>query len=422
MALTLPNLRALRAFIAIATGGSVSAASRALHVSQPAVTQAIASLENDLGVLLFVRSSGGMTPTAEGRVMLARARRFFEQLTVGLQETSVARDGPLQVIDGDPFRSVTVAQLTALVAVDDAGSFAAAARALQISRAALHRAARSFERSAQAVLFEHTSFGVRPTRQAAELARRIRLASAEYAQAHEEIGAHTNPAQGRTVIGAMPLARSWLVPQAVLGFSALWPDHAVSILEGAYEALLDALRHGRADLLVGALRDPAPASDVVQQPLFEDPLAIVLRSAHPLARQRRATVRELASFPWIVGREGSPLRRRFVELFAGRGVNPPPNPIECNSLAAARELLMGSDRMMLASAQQVRRELETGLLALLPHPHGTVTRSIGLTVRRDWQPTERQRVLLDLLRTIAETSNAAARGNAPRTMRRKSQR
>src|SRR6188472_2613674 len=113
MALTLPNLRALRAFIAIATGGSVSVAARALHVSQPAVTQAIASLENDLGVSLFVRSSGGMTPTAEGRVMLARARRLFEQLTVGLQEV-VARDGPLHVIDGDSFRSVTVAQLTAL--------------------------------------------------------------------------------------------------------------------------------------------------------------------------------------------------------------------------------------------------------------------------------------------------------------------
>jgi DNA-binding transcriptional LysR family regulator len=414
----LPNLRALRAFVAIATGGSVSAAARALHVSQPAVTQAVAGLEHQLGVSLFVRSSGGMTPTAEGRVLLARARRLFDQLTAGLQEPVVARDAPLRVTDGDPLRSVTVAQLRALVAVDDTGSFAAAARALQISRAALHRAARSLERAACVELFERTSFGVRPTRQAAELARRIRLATAEYVQAREEIGAHANPVQGRTVIGAMALARSWLVPQAVLGFSALWPDHAVSILEGAYEALLDALRHGKADLLVGALRDPAPASDVVQQRLFDDPLAIVMRSAHPLARQRRATVRELASFPWIVGRAGSPLRQRFVELFAGSGVVPPSNPVECNSLAAARELLMGSDRMMLASAQQVRRELDTGLLALLPHPHGTVTRSIGLTVRRDWQPTERQRVLLELLRVTAE-STSTPRGAVTRTRTRR---
>jgi len=363
-----------------------------------------------------------MTPTTEGRVMLVRARRIFDQLSAGLQETSIAPDAVLRATDYDPLRSVTVAQLRALVAVDDTGGFAAAARALRISRAALHRAARNVERAAEAVLFERTSFGVRPTRQAAELARRIRLASAEYVQAREEIGAHTSNVRGRTVIGAMPLARSWLVPQAVLGFAALWPDHAVSILEGAYEALLDALRHGKADVLVGALREPAPASDVVQQRLFEDPLAIVLRSAHPLVRQRRVTVRELASYPWIVGREGSPLRQRFVELFAGSGVEPPPNPIECNSLAAARELLMGSDRVMLASAQQVRRELDTRLLALLPHPHGTVMRSIGLTMRQDWQPTERQRVLLDLLRTTAEKSQSSARGAARRTVGRRGQR
>jgi DNA-binding transcriptional LysR family regulator len=401
MTVTLP-LRPLRAFVEVATDGSVSGAARALHVSQPAVTQAVAGLERDLGVSLFTRGNTGMACTAEGRLLLARAVRILDQLATGLQETSVAREDEIRRAGRDSLRSVTAAQLQALVAVDDAGSFAAAARALQVSRAALHRAARSFERSAGAVLFERTSFGVRPTRQAAELARRIRLASAEYVQAREEIGARTSPVRGRTVIGAMALSRSWLVPRAVLAFTALWPDHEISILEGAYDALLDALRHGRADILVGALRNPAPTSDVIQQPLFEDPLAIVVRAAHPLLRRRRAGVRELAAYPWIVGREGSPLRQKFADLFAGSSVDPPPNPVECNSLAAARELLMGSDRMMLASAQQVRRELDMRLLALLPHPQGTVTRSIGLTMRRDWHPTERQRALLDLLRVTAE--------------------
>src|SRR5678815_3641738 len=111
MPFTLPNLRALRAFIAVATGGSVSAAARALHASQPAVTQAVAALEHDLGVALFVRSSGGMTPTTAGRVMLVRARRIFDQLSAGLQETSIAHDAVLRATDYDPLRSVTVAQL-----------------------------------------------------------------------------------------------------------------------------------------------------------------------------------------------------------------------------------------------------------------------------------------------------------------------
>jgi DNA-binding transcriptional LysR family regulator len=344
-----------------------------------------------------------MSCTAGGLLLLGRARRILDQVAAGLQEASLGRE-EARAADHDPLRSVTAAQLQSLVAVDDAGSFAAAARAMRVSRAALHRAARSFERSAGVVLFERTSFGIRRTRQAAELARRIRLAAAEYAQAREEIGTRTSPVRGRTVIGAMALSRSWLVPRAVLEFTTHWPDHEISILEGAYDALLDALRQGRADVLVGALRDPVPASDVIQEPLFEDPLAIVARASHPLVRRRRAGVHELAAYPWVVGREGSPLRHKFAELFAGSGVSAAATPVECNSLAAARELLLGSDRLMLASAQQVRRELDMKLLTLLPHPHGTVTRSIGLTVRRDWQPTERQRALLELLRTTARAA------------------
>ena len=235
-----------------------------------------------------------MTATTEGRVMLVRARRIFDQLSAGLQETAIAHDAVLRATDHDPLRSVTVAQLRALVAVDDTGGFAAAARALGISRAALHRAARNFERAAEAVLFERTSFGVRPTRQAAELARRIRLASAEYVQAREEIGAHTTVVRGRTVIGAMPLARSWLVPQAVLGFAApLGPTMRSRSSKVPTEALLDAfLRHGKADVLVGALRDPAASQRRRSAaPCSRSQLGHCPAVGPPLVRQRRATVR-----------------------------------------------------------------------------------------------------------------------------------
>lgn len=89
--------------------------------------------------------------------------------------------------------------------------------------------------------------------------------------------------RGQTVIGAMPLGRSFIVPEPVLRFAALRPSHQISILDGPYESLLDALRHGRADVLVGALRESVPGG-VVQELLFEDPLAIIVRKGHPLAR------------------------------------------------------------------------------------------------------------------------------------------
>jgi len=106
----------------------------------------------------------------------------------------------------------------------------------------------------------------------------------------------------------------------------------------------------------------------------------------------------LSKYPWIVPRAGTPLRSHLHEMFATAGLPSPTRAIECNSLIAARALLLESDRIMLLSAHQIHYELEAGLLVALPHPAGDVERPIGLTMRHDWHPTDSQRVLLDIVR------------------------
>ena len=110
------------------------------------------------------------------------------------------------------------------------------------------------------------------------------------------------------------------------------------------------------------------------------------------------TVAALSKYPWIVPRAGTPLRVHFHEMFETAGVPAPTRAIECNSLIAARALLLESDRIMLLSAHQIHYELEAGLLVALPHPAGDVERPIGLTMRHDWHPTDSQRALLDIVR------------------------
>ncbi|HXQ22908.1 MAG TPA: LysR family transcriptional regulator [Candidatus Acidoferrales bacterium] len=396
-----PNLRYLRAFREIVRCGSVSAAARAIHLTQPAVTQIVAHLELSFATHLFERTSAGMLPTEAARLLLARVDRALAQLTDGLSEATRARDRDGGPARADVLRAITVAQLVSLVAVVEAGSFGGAARWTGLARPSLHRAARSLENVIGIPLFEATSFGVRPTREAERLARRVQLAFAEIAQARAEIAALGGGSIGRTVIGAMPLARSLLVPRAVLEFSNTHPQHTISILDGPYENLLAALRKGFADMLIGALREPLPGPDIVQEHLFDDPLAVVVRAHHPLARRPPPSIGELSSFRWVAPRPGTPLSQQFTELFTTAGIEVPPQQIECNSLAAARALLIGSDRVMLLSEHQIQQELASGLLVALPHPGGCVARRIGLTMRRDWRATPVQAVLLDILRQTA---------------------
>ena len=394
----LPNLRHLLVLCSVRHLGTASAAALAVHRSQPAVTQAIQHMERYFGVVLFERGPLGMTVTMAGDAALRRVDRCLEQLREGVRETQAA--GRAQV--SDLLLRVTRGQLQALMALDDHGSFAAAAQALQVPRPNLHRAARDLERILGVPLFERTSYGVNATREAGMLARRARLARAELKQAHAEVSTLAGVDRGGTVIGAMPLARSVLVPATVLAFATAHPEHRVSILDGPYETLLVALRQGHADLLVGALRDPRPGPDVRQEHLFDDALALVVRAQHPLATKRRVSVRDLARFAWIAPQASSPLRRQFDALMQAIGTDAPAQPIECNSLVAARALLMGSDRLLLLSQHQVQYELQAGQLVTLVHPLGNVTRAIGVTVRADWRPTTLQHQLLELLRGQAQ--------------------
>ncbi|MGH8033848.1 MAG: LysR substrate-binding domain-containing protein [Lysobacterales bacterium] len=69
------SFRQLEYFIAAAEQGSISAAARVRHVSQPSVSQAIAQLEQTLGERLFRRQvSRGLELTPAGQRLLGRAR------------------------------------------------------------------------------------------------------------------------------------------------------------------------------------------------------------------------------------------------------------------------------------------------------------------------------------------------------------
>jgi len=403
-----PNLRHLALFDSVVRRGSVSAAARAAHLSQPAVTQAVGHIENALGARLLERSYAGLALTGTGQAAARRVERALQMLREALL---AARSRPANPASADVLSGITSTQLSALIAVVEEGAFARAAQRAGRARAAVHRAARQLERSLGTALFEVTSFGVRPTREAEKLALRTRLAFAEIAQARAEVAAAQGTGSGSTTIGAMPLARSVLLAGAVLEFAAARPEHGISILDGPYESMLGALRRGLAEVLVGALRDPIPGDDIVQEHLFDDPLAIVVGARHALAAGGTPTLAALARFPWIAPRRESPLRRHFDALLGRLDRKRAVAPIECNSLVAARSMLIASDRVMLLSEHQIQHELATGQLVALPHPFGPVIRSIGLTMRRDWRPTEVQALLVDGLRRHAR---AAAGGLSTR--------
>ena len=66
--------------------GSIAKGALHLGMSQPSVSEAIASLEDALGVRLLDRTTQGIVPTIYGQALLKRAEIVFEELRQGVRD------------------------------------------------------------------------------------------------------------------------------------------------------------------------------------------------------------------------------------------------------------------------------------------------------------------------------------------------
>lgn len=77
------NLSLYKIFYTTAETGNISAAAKKLFISQPAVSKAIAKLEQNVGAILFIRSSKGVTLTYEGQLLFENVKSAFDFITSG---------------------------------------------------------------------------------------------------------------------------------------------------------------------------------------------------------------------------------------------------------------------------------------------------------------------------------------------------
>lgn len=393
-----PNIRHLLAFREVARARGISAASGQVHLSQPAVTQAIAGMEERLGHALFERRASGMFLTEAGEIWLRRVERFFDHLAQGARQVmrSSARHG-----DQAFYCRATAAQLRALVAIAETGNFSLAARRAGLSQPSIHRAGRELERLAGVELFPAGRRGVELTEAARALARAVRLAASELGQGHDELDRLAGRDSSRITVGSMPLSRSSILPQAIHALLSESAGVQVHTVDGPYDKLLRGLRNGELDLLIGAMRNPAPSDDVVEETLFHDPLAIVVGPSHPLAGQGGLTLEDTLAYPWIAPPRTTPTGSFLYRLLdiEARGLTPV--RIVSSSLVLVRALLARGDYVTILSLHQGALERELGLIVPLDIGLTESARPIGLTTRRDWSPTSTQARFLDHLRVAA---------------------
>ena len=73
------NIDQLRYFADLAKTGSMNTTAKRMFISQPALSESVKRLEEELGCPLLLRSKTGITFTEDGKMVLEHALRILEQ-------------------------------------------------------------------------------------------------------------------------------------------------------------------------------------------------------------------------------------------------------------------------------------------------------------------------------------------------------
>jgi DNA-binding transcriptional LysR family regulator len=260
---------------------------------------------------------------------------------------------------------VRARHLALVVALDTHRSLRRAAAEIALTQPAATKLLRDLEDAMGAQLFERHPWGMTPTPYGGTLVRHARGILNDLAQAHADIAAQREGALGSLRVGGVTGSVPRYVVPAIGALRAAHPRVRVYALVNTAEVLVDALRRGELDVAI----TPRPPDDELAgldtRPLAAEPLTVVARAAHPLARRRALALASLRGFTWIVPPPGSPLRRDFDAIHAAAGARPPTDLIETVSIVATLALLQASDAVSLLPEGLARHYGAPGFVARL---------------------------------------------------------
>jgi LysR family transcriptional regulator of gallate degradation len=391
----LPNLMQIRAFVRVADLGSVSRASEALYRAQSVVTRSIRDLENRLTIILFERHANGMRLTKDGAHILPRARRALLELET-IPRLLGNSSGPVT----EPLYLMHTRRLEVFVKLCETHHMQTVATVFGLTQPAVSAALKVLEGGCGRTLFERTPRGLQPTRASQDIVLVIRRALNELRHIDADIAALRGALQGTVTVGALPLGRTRLLPEAIVRLTSAHPGVRVATNESAFDLLATDLRAGDIDFVLGALRSSDYASDLRGEMLLTEELVVLVRRGHPLLDQG-VNINDLRHARWVLPRAGSPARGQLDAFFAELTITTPQPVVETGDLAIIRGLLLRSDMLAVVSAHQLEHEIASGELQRLPLRLRHTTRAIGLIYRIAGLHSPAASALMEQIREVA---------------------
>ncbi|WP_334312326.1 pca operon transcription factor PcaQ [Cognatishimia sp. SS12] len=278
-------------------------------------------------------------------------------------------------------RRIKLRHLESFVEIARAGSLKTAAEKLFLTQPAISKSLKELEDILGASLMQRSRAGVMLTRQGDIFLHYAQMAMANLQRGFDGIEQAHLAQQRRLTIGALPSVAASVMPEVVAEFSALAPDAVLRIVDGPHPYLMDRLKLGELDAVIGRLGEPSSMGGVTFTQLYSDEVAFVVRAGHPILTA--PALHRLGEWQVLYPPQGAAIRSSADRYLLSHGIAEFPNRIETVSGAFGRVYTRKTDAIWVISKGVVANEMADGHLTCLPFDMGLTKGPVGLMTRPD---------------------------------------
>ncbi|WP_298679164.1 pca operon transcription factor PcaQ [uncultured Lentibacter sp.] len=186
---------------------------------------------------------------------------------------------------------------------------------------------------------------------------------------------------GALSVGAMPSVAARVLPLASQMFAAHEPETVLKVEDGPHAFLMDRLRAGALDVVVGRMGPPATMDGVSFTQLYSEQVAFVVRAGHALSGTTR--LEDLHGHLVIYPSERAAIRPLVDRLFIAEGMGLPPRRIESVSGDFGRGLTRASAAVWIISQSVAAGDIASGQMEKLPLETGITAGPVGVMTRAE---------------------------------------